>query len=248
MEWRQSAIILDCRPYGETSIVAHVLTRDRGRFAGLVRGGRGKRLRGILQPGNQIDAHWRARLEDQLGNLTIEPEQDRAARHLSDTVRLAGLTAACALVKQTMPEREAHPTIYDGLRALLDTMDEVTLWPVGFVHFELGLLAELGYGLDLTACAVTGVIDGLSHVSPKTGRAVCAEVAAPYKEKLLPLPKFLVDRAHIPDCEELLIGFRLTGFFLNNHVLGPADRHLPQARDRMLDRLVASGWAGDEDK
>lgn len=242
MEWRQSAIILDCRPYGETSTIAHVLTRDRGRFAGLVRGGRGKRLRGILQPGNQVDAIWRARLEDQLGNLTIEPEQDRAARHLSDTVRLAGLTAACALVQQTIPEREAHPTIYDGLAALLDAMDETDLWPIGLVHFELGLLRELGYGLDLAACAVTGVVDELTHVSPKTGRAVSAEVAAPYKERLLPLPPFLLDRAIVPDVESLLSAFRLTGFFLNSHVLGPTDRHLPQARDRMLDRLVQSDW------
>lgn len=242
MEWRQSAVILDCRPYGETSTIAHVLTRDHGRYAGLVRGGRGKRLRGILQPGNEIDATWRARLADQLGNLSIEPVKDRAARHLSDQVRLAGLTAVCALVQQTMPEREAHPAIYDALSAVLDSMDETPLWPIGLVQFELGLLQELGYGLDLSACAVTGVVDGLTHVSPNTGRAVSTEVAAPYKGRLLPLPQFLNNRAHIPDYEELLSGFRLTGHFLNAHVLGPADKHLPKARDRMLDRLAQADW------
>lgn len=242
MEWRQSAIILDCRPYGETSTIAHVLTRDHGRFAGLVRGGRGKRLRGILQPGNEIDATWRARLADQLGNLSVEPVKDRAARHLTDQVTLAGLTAVCALVRQTMPEREAHPAIFDGLAALLDAMDDTPLWPVGLVQFELGLLRELGYGLDLDACAVTGVVEGLTHVSPKTGRAVSAEVAEPYKDRLLPLPLFLKNRSQVPDYNDLLAGFRLTGYFLNYHVLGPADKHLPKARDRMLDRLAQTDW------
>ncbi len=219
-----------------------MLTRDHGRFAGLVRGGRGKRLRGILQPGNQIDATWRARLADQLGNLSVEPEKDRAARHLSDQVSLAGLTAVCALVQQTMPEREAHPAIYDALSALLDAMDDTPLWPIGLVRFELGLLRELGYGLDLEACAVTGVVEDLTHVSPKTGRAVCAEIAAPYDGRLLDLPPFLRNARHIPDFEELLTGFRLTGYFLNSHVLGPADKHLPKARDRMLDRLAQMNW------
>lgn len=234
MEWHDHGIILSVRKHGETSAIVNILTRTMGRYAGLVRGGSGKRMRGILQPGNLVSATWRARLPEHLGTLTIEPVTAYAAKALPDAARLAALSSACALIEAALPERESHPAIIDGLEILLQAFEDDSVWPVIYVKWEVGLLQELGFGLDLEACAASGVTDNLTHVSPRTGRAVSAAAAAPYKQRLLPLPAFLLD----PGAEaDIAGGLRLTGYFLENHVFQHRDAAMPAARKRLAERF-----------
>lgn len=234
MDWQDDGIILSVKKHGETSAIVNLLTPMQGRHAGLVRGGFGKRLRGILQPGNKVQASWRARLPEHLGNFTIEPVKAYAASALTDARRLAALSSACSLIEASLPEREPHPAILEGLEILLGALDDDDVWPIIYVKWEIGLLTELGFGLDLTKCAATGATDDLTHVSPRTGRAVSSAAAKPYKERLLPLPEFLLDSsapANIGD------GLRLTGYFLENHVFQHRDTELPSARRRLAERF-----------
>lgn len=236
MDWQDDGIILSVRKHGESSAIVSVLTREHGRHAGLVRGGAGKRMSGILQPGNRVQASWRARLPDHLGTYTMEPAGAYAAAALGDAPRLAALTSACALIEAALPEREPHPAVLEGLEILLGAIDDDTVWPTIYVKWELGLLQELGFGLDLTACAATGVTDDLTFVSPRSGRAVSAAAAGPYKERLLPLPGFLLAGDRDAD---IAAGLRLTGYFLENHVFLHRDAHLPAARKRLAERFNA---------
>jgi DNA repair protein RecO (recombination protein O) len=234
MEWDDSGILLSARPQGETAAIAILMTRDHGRHAGLVHGGQSRRLGGLLQPGNQLSANWQARLAEQLGTWRLELEKATAAGLLDEPARLAALASACALTEAGVAEREPHPALYEGLAALLQTLGGEA-WAEAYVYWEIGLLGEIGFGLDLSSCAVTGSADDLTHVSPRTGRAVSAEAAAPYRERLLPLPGFLVGRG-AGGPEEVLTGLALTGHFLERHVFALRHEPVPPARDRFVER------------
>jgi len=162
MQWSDDGIVLSARKHGESSAIVQLLTRGQGRHAGLVRGGAGRSKRGVLQPGNEVRATWRARLEDHLGSYTVEPVRARAAQVMDDPLRLAALSSACAVAEAALPERERHPAAYDGFLLLLNAIEQDEHWPHIYVRWELGLLGELGFGLDLAACAQTGEVDGLA--------------------------------------------------------------------------------------
>lgn len=238
MQWVDDGIVLAVRKHGEAAAIVSLLTARHGRHAGLVRGGAGRRQRGVLQPGNLVRATWRARLADHLGSYTIELAEARAAALLDRPGPLNGLAAACAVVEASVPEREPYPTLYAALDALLDTLAGSEAWAAAYVRFEIGLLQELGFGLDLGVCAVTGARDGLAYVSPRSGRAVTAAAAAPWKEKLLRLPAFLLGRqAGALGEGDLRDGLLLSGHFLAHHVLAPARKEMPAARTRLLDQI-----------
>ena len=241
MEWRDRGIVLGLKRLGEYDVILDTLTAEHGRHSGLVKGGVSRKYRGVLQPGNELDLVWRARLESHLGTFSLEPGRMRSALLLGLPDRLGALSAACALAAVALPEREGHGPVYHGLQALLDALEaEDDHWGAVMVRWELGLLEALGFGLDLSACAATGVNEHLIYVSPKSGAAVSAEAGAPYRDKLLPLPAFLGGRnveAHGP--ADVLAGLALTGYFLERHVLAPHGAGLPAARARLVATLAA---------
>ncbi len=236
--WSDTAVVLSARKHGEGSAVVSLLTASHGRHAGYVRGGASKAGRAVAQPGTLVQASWGARLDQHLGHLTLEPLVAHAALVMQDAARLACLSAACALADAVLPEREPHPAAYAGLTALLDSFASEA-WPTVYVHWELALLRELGFGLNLSSCAATGVTQDLAWVSPRTGRAVSAAVGEPWRDRLLPLPAFLVAGGE-GQGDELLAALRLTGHFLARHVLEPQRRTLPEARARFIDRITPS--------
>ncbi len=235
MEWSDDGIVLVARRHGETSAILSLLTLGHGRHAGLVRGGASKRWRGVLQPGNEITATWRARLEEHLGAYTLEPVRSHAVLY-DKPGPLAALTSACALVEMALPERAPHGGLFESLRALLGLLDEA-LWAESYVRWELTLLADLGFGLDLGACAATGVNDGLAYVSPKSGRAVSLSAGEPWRDKLLALPEFLAPGGGDPDAGQIAEGLALTGWFLEAHVFGPHDMTTPDSRERLVGHI-----------
>ena len=238
MNWSDEGYVLSVRRHGEAAAIVNLLTREHGRHAGLVRGGAGRRLRGVLQPGNLVAAEWRGRLAEHLGSYTVEGMRDHAAGLLSDGNRLAGLTAAAAVTEAALPEREPHLAAHDGFAALLAALAETPNWAAIYVRFELGLLAELGFGLDLSHCAATGSTEDLAYVSPRSARAVSRKAAAPYKEKLLPLPGFLLPKAGEKLArQDILDGLKLTGYFLQTAVFAPHNQPLPMARERLVERI-----------
>ena len=241
MDWDDQAIVLGVVGHGEAGAILDCLSEAHGRYKGYVRGGRGRRQRGALQPGNVVRARWRARVAEHLGTFSVELTRSPLGRILDDADRLLALSSACSLVAAGLPEREAHAPVFHGLAAFLDLVSDAELplagWSAGLVKFEVGLLQELGYGLDLTSCAATGVTEDLVYVSPKTGRAVSREAGAPYKDKLLPLPGFLADPETGAEEEDIVAALDLTGFFLGRHVLAATGGTLPQARDRLVARL-----------
>jgi DNA repair protein RecO (recombination protein O) len=241
VEWRDDAIVLSARPHGETSVLASVLTRDHGRHPGLVRGGVGRAARGLWQPGNRLSVTWKARLADHLGTLTGEMADALAARIMDDPGRLALLTALCAVADAAAPERETMPRLFEDTAALLALLGGVeapdSVSPgAAYVVWEVRLLADLGFGLDLSRCAATGTNDDLVFVSPKSGRAVSASAGEPYRDRLLPLPPFLLGQGG-GTAPEIADGLRLTGAFLERHVFHPRNRPLPAARERMVERV-----------
>jgi len=236
MEWDDDAVVLAVRRHGESGAVASLLTRSHGRHAGLVHGGQSRANRPVLQPGNTVRARWGARLAEQLGTFRLELVQAHGAAHLGDPARLEALAAACALVEAALPERQPHAACHAALVALLGALAAES-WPSVYVHFELALLRDLGFGLDLTACAATGRTDDLAWVSPRTGRAVSREAGEPWRAKLLALPSFLVEGGE-GEATEVRAGLELTGFFLQRHVLDPRHAVLPAARGRLLGRLL----------
>lgn len=238
MEWRDEGIVLTARRHGENSAVVHMLTRGHGRHGGLVRGAAGKAARGLWQPGNRIDLTWRGRLEEHLGTFAGELLDARAAGLLVDRLRLSCLAAACALVEAALPEREPHPLVFDGLGLLCDALARDGGWAPLYVRWELVLIAELGYGLDLSECAATGATEDLAWVSPRSGRAVSRSAGTPYADRLLPLPAFLLDEAADPDGEAVRQGLALSGFFLERRLFPALGRPVPQARARFLDRMA----------
>jgi DNA repair protein RecO (recombination protein O) len=235
MEWRDEGILLAMRPHGETSAIIEVLTAAHGRHAGVVRGGASRKMAATLQPGNGLQLEWRARLEDHIGTFVVEPLRSRS--HLmSDRRALAGLMSACALLRVALPEREPHMALWSDTLRLFDVLGQDG-WASAYLRWELRLLEDLGFGLDLGSCAVTGVTDGLVYVSPKSGRAVSARGAGDWADRLLPLPAGLDGSAALTEAA-LVQGLRLTGFFLDRG-LRPVlqDRLLPEARARLVDLL-----------
>lgn len=241
MEWTDEAIILSSRPHGENAAVVTVLTPSHGRHAGLVAGGQGRNAQPVLQPGNRVKAAWRARLAEHLGHFTFDLAASHAAAWLDVPEILAIIASACAVTEASLPERQPMPGLYAGLATLLSLRD-ADLWGPAYVKWEMGLLQALGYGLDLSRCAASGVEDNLAFVSPRTGRAVSAAAGAPYQEKLFPLPSFLLGFG-VWDAEDIFKGLELTGHFLSRNVFAhphsriliaiPGD--LPQARHRLAD-------------
>jgi DNA repair protein RecO (recombination protein O) len=241
MDWTDDAIVLGLRHFGENGAILEALTREHGRHLGLLRGATSKRLKGALEPGNGLRVHWRARLDQQLGSYTVELSAARAAQFFHDGMKLGGLSAVCAVCAATMPEREGHTRVFEALDALLQSVADrpSPAWVENYVGFEVVLLEDLGFGLDFTQCAATGTRENLAYVSPKTGRAVSAEAAAPYRERLLRLPPFLARDDGAPNAKDLVDGLALTAFFLERVALEPHDLPLPGARVRFAERLAA---------
>lgn len=242
MQWTDTAIILSTRKFGETSAVAHILTAAHGVQAGVVRGAMSKTNRGILQPGNIINATWNARLSEQLGTLKCELLTAHAAHLMNDAPRLYALTSACALIEQSLPDRHPYPQLFLMLHTFLTTLQTSEHWPEAHIFLEIEILAEAGFGLDLETCAATGTTKNLTYVSPKSGRAVSESAGAPYHEKLLPLPAFLLPgyKKNRVEPAEILAGLQLTGYFLENWLLTPHKRKMPAARARYVHWMARS--------
>ena len=245
MEWEAPAIVLSAAPYGESGLVAHVLSESHGAFRGLVRGGGSRAQAALWQPGNLISARWFARLPEQLGALTAELVHASAARVLDHRLPLAMLAASCAVAGNLLPEREAHPRIFEGLLRLLtllslDPAHAAALGPAALIRWESLVLTDLGYGLDLSACAITGVSNSLAFVSPRTGRAVSADAAGEWRARLLPLPALLLDETRAGTPAEWCEGLALTGHFLARDAFGQRNRPLPAARVRLLEIVAGS--------
>ena len=241
MEWEAPAIALDARPYGEGDAIVTVMTEDHGAHRGLVRGGASRAQSGLWQPGNFIQIRWTARLSDSLGAFRGELIRANAAQVMDDPLALAILTATCAVTEAALPEREPHPRVFDGLLRLIAHLPLGLDLVPDLVRWECVLLAELGYGLDLERCAVTGETGGLRYVSPRTGRAVSDGAAGVWASRLLPLPGFLrVNGSSTPPTiVDLCDGLRLTAHFLTRDAFGQRHRPLPQARVMLYDRLAA---------
>jgi DNA repair protein RecO (recombination protein O) len=237
MDWRDQGALLSVRKHGETSAIIEVFTKEHGRHAGVVRGGTSRKVAPILQPGAQLDVTWRARLDEHIGSFSVEPVKSRAAAVMGDRLALAGLNAITALTAFCLPERDPHTQFYERTITLLDLLGVSDAWPLAYLRWELALLDEMGFGLDLSSCAVTGSIDDLAYVSPKSGRAVGAEAAGEWADRLLPLPPALLGHGR-GEREGIVEGMATTGFFLQNR-LAPAlgDRPLPAARQTLLDIL-----------
>ncbi|MEL6751090.1 MAG: DNA repair protein RecO [Pseudomonadota bacterium] len=237
MEWSDEAIVLGVRKHGETAVIAELMTRERGRHLGLVQGGRGRSLRPILQPGNRVQATWRARLDEHLGTYRIDGDALRAARLMESAHGIYAVQVLASHLR-LLPERDAHRGLYEALDVILNNLQAADIAAELVVRFEVAVLDELGFGLDLAACAATGTRDNLVHVSPRTGRAVSREAGAPYADRLLRLPPFLMgrDMANIQSAplDDIEAGFALTGHFLDRHVHGPRGTPMPPEREALL--------------
>ena len=237
MEWDAPAIVLSARPYGEGDALASVLTAEHGAHRGLAKGGLSRSKASLWQPGNLLQARWVARLSDQLGNFTAELVHPGAALAMDDALALAVLSSACAIAEGALIEREPHPAVFNGLLRLITRLAAGPAILTDLVLWELGLLRDLGYGLDLSQCALTGDTEALAWVSPRSGRAVSEQAAGPWRERLLPLPAFLHGAAAGP--ADWVAGLALTSHFLARDAFGTQHRPLPAARDRLADRVSA---------
>lgn len=238
MEWDAPAIVLDVRPHGEGNAVASVLTEAQGVHRGLARGGTARARIAVWQPGNLVQARWVARLADQLGSFSAELVHPAAALAMDDPLHLAVLGACCAVASGALPEREAHPRVFQGLMRLIAGLSQPGPVLAELVRWEAALLADLGYGLDFSACAITSATNGLAYVSPRTGRAVTAEAAGVWRERLLALPGFLLNPAEDGTRADWAAGLRLTGHFLARDAFGVRHKPLPVARQMLYDRVA----------
>ena len=245
MEWTDEGIVLGVRRHGEASAILELMTREHGRHLGLVRGAAGRLMRPVLQTGNLVNAVWRARLDQHLGHFVIEGLNLRVASLLLKSHAVYGVTHLAALCR-LLPERDPHPAIVPMAEAILDHMDRPPLASAMMVQFELHLLNELGFGLELDSCALTGTRDELIYVSPRSGRAVSREAGEPWREKLLRVPPFLGGTSESdPALEDIADGFALTGHFLTQRVIDPGRRDFSETRDSfvaaVLDRVRELG-------
>ncbi len=239
MDWQDEGMLISVRQHGESAAIIEVFTAAHGRHAGVVRGGASRKMAAMLQPGSQLAVSWSARLAEHIGVFVAEPVRLRAGL-MGDRLALSGLNAICAMLHLALPEREAHPGLWRATMALLDALERDADWPVLYLRWELALLEELGFGLDLGRCAVTGVREGLVYISPKTGRAVSVAGAGEWAARLLPLPEVLLGQGPAMG-HDLAEGFAVTGHFLAKG-LEPVlkDRQLPVARQRLIDLLIQS--------
>ncbi len=234
MEWSEEGIVVGTRRHGETDVILEVITAGHGRHLGLVKGGRSRRLRPVLQAGNTLSLTWRARLHEHLGNFRAEAVAERSSRLMASPIGAFGLALAGAHLR-LIPERDPHPRLFEALAIMLDRLEEPALAAELMVRFELLLLDELGVGLDLESCAATGGREELVYVSPKSGRAVSRVAGEPYRDRLLSLPTFFAKESGAPiDPADLDSAFRLTGTFLERHVHGPRGLEMPEARASFL--------------
>ncbi len=241
MDFADEAFVLAARAHGDTGAVVELLTAEHGRRAAYVAGGASRRMKPFLQPGARVQAEYRARTSDHLGAARLEPMGQGPSALFDDPLALTGLSAAAAVAQGALPEREPHPGAFLAFEALMTAFAVPEIWPAVFVRFEAGLLEDLGFGLDLSRCAATGSNDDLVWVSPRTGRAVSAGAGAPYADKLLVLPPFMLGaQAGLRD-GDVKAGFDLTGHFLEQFVFHPLNRPLPPARVWMLDKLAEAG-------
>ena len=236
--WTDEAALLTSRPFGESAVIIEVFTTERGRHAGIVKGGTSRKVTPHLQPGAQLEVTWKARLDAHLGAFTVEPLRSRAAIAMADRLSLAGLNAVCALLSMVLPEREPHPELYVKTMNLLDLLGQTEIWPLAYLRWEEAVLSDLGFGLDLTACAVTGRVDDLIYVSPKSGRAVSADAAGDWQDRMLPLPPVLAGHGDATGAE-IAKALGTTGYFIEHRLLSSlGDRDLPAARGRLIDTIA----------
>ncbi len=239
MEWKDQGIVIGTRKHGETSLIVEIMTRDHGRHLGLVRGGRSRRKQPFLQPGNSVEASWRARLDEHLGTWQLEPTELRAAQLMETPTGIFGIQTLAAHLR-LLPERDAHQHLFEALEVVLSHLQDPPVAAALLARFELAILDDLGFGLDLTKCAVSGSTQDLTHVSPKTGRAVCREVAEPWLDKLLPLPVFLLAGGNRSETgkEDIMAGYNLAGHFLARHVYEPRAIQPPNERASFLKAVM----------
>ncbi|MEX0408349.1 DNA repair protein RecO [Aquibium sp. LZ166] len=244
MEWRDEGIIIGSRRHGESSVILEVMTRVHGRHMGIVRGGRSRRMQPVLQAGNRVELVWRARLDEHLGMFQVEPLELNAARLLSSACAVYALQTLAAHLR-LLPERDPHPGMFETLSIVLEHLEDPATAAELLVRFELLVLDELGFGLDLTSCAATGATQDLIYVSPKSGRAVSRHAGDPYRDRMLPLPAFLsAGTGQRGDAGAMDDAFRLTAFFFNRHVYEPRGMEPPQTRAGFLAALRRE-WARD---
>ena len=244
MEWRDEGALLSVRPHGESSAIIEVFTAAHGRHLGMVRGGSSRRMAGVLQPGAQLAVQWQARLDEHMGSFKAEPLHARAAL-LADKGALAALNSICALLHQALPERDPHPALYAQTTALLDLLEQGADWQAPYLLWEVSLLDEMGYALDLTSCAITGATQDLAYISPRTGRAVSRAGAGDWAPRLLPLPRVLtLQDGSVAEVAEALT---VTTHFLTRALAAPShqDNPLPEARTRLLDHLNRAKTVAD---
>ena len=236
MDWREEGILIGVRRYGESSVIIEVFFENRGRHLGVIRGGISKKLTPILQLGNQLDVHWKARLEEHLGSFSVDLVKSRASLIMMDRVALSGLSSICGLLNFSLPERESHSLLYKKTFALLDSIASNKKWLTDYLSWEITLLEELGFGLDLSSCVVTGELDDLKYISPKSGSAVSAEGAGDWSKRLLPLPNCLLG---LDDgIEDLIEGLSVTGYFLENKVTSLlGQKAIPGSRNRFIELI-----------
>ncbi|WP_018147347.1 DNA repair protein RecO [Henriciella marina] len=245
MQWRDEGLVLGGRKFGESGLILDVLTRERGRRSGLVYGGASRKKRAQYEPGNTVDLSWSGRLEEQLGRFDVaESTRQRASRLIDLPLALNAVASVCALLRGALNEGDhAGSALFDASELLLDQLDQPDVWPALYVRWELGLLAALGFGLDLDACAVSGANDGLTHVSPRTGRAVKGSEAEDYVDRLFVLPNFLTDTQAPAGPVDISQGLELTGHFIERRLFYAMNRDLPEARRRLAAKLAPRGPA-----
>lgn len=245
IEWRDEGALLKVRKHGENSAIIEVFTQNNGKASGIVRGGTSRKIAPMLQPGAQLDVRWKARLESHLGTFTVEPVRSRAAQVMQDRVALAGLNSVTGILAFVLADRETHPPLYHRTIALLDLLGQNDVWPLAYLQWEVALLEDMGFAMDLSACAVSGLNDDLFYVSPRTGRAVSRMAAGEWADRLLPLPHVLLGKGNA-GVDDILTALGTTGHFLNNQLAKSlGNRALPDARQRFLDVLRRSQNVAD---
>jgi DNA repair protein RecO (recombination protein O) len=240
--WSSNAIALSARKFGENDAILDVLTPDKGRASGLVYGGAGKTKRAMLEPGSRLHVAWKSRNDDELGHFeTLEGRSRGPADLMDDAAALNALSSTASLLVATTPERSQCYALYEATEILLDALGDTVAWPALYIRWEMGLLAEMGFGLDFSKCAMTGSMEDLAWVSPKTGRAACRTAGEPFADKLLVLPPFLLGAQNKPASGDVADGFALMGHFITRELLDPVRKTMPEARARLIFSLGKSG-------